>query len=364
MIELIDRLGPAEATKRMAGMFAFALWDREERRLTLGRDRLGKKPLYVGWVGQTLMLASELKAFAAHPDFERKVDRYALQDVLRRQVVRAPWTIWQGVIKLPAGHLLSLAETDLDRARERDLLAHARPYWQLGEVARTHVQTRRAPPFTEAEALDRLDAILSQAVQERMIADVPVGAFLSGGIDSSLIVAMMQKHAAEPVKTFTASFSEAAFDEAAYAREVADRLGTDHHEVEITPEIALSVIPRLQDIYDEPFADPSEIPFFHIAKFAREHVTVCLSGDGGDESFAGYGRYLMTEKDRAPDRPSAEGRALGPRNRDPAEPARFHPRSSAEAGKLRSARQGHRRSPEEDGQAPDPGRRFSTSTGS
>lgn len=296
MIELIDRIGPAEATKRMAGMFAFALWDRKERHLTLGRDRLGKKPLYVGWAGKALMLASELKSFAAHPDFERKVDQRALQDVLRRQAVRAPWTIWQGVMKLPAGHLLSLAETDLDRARDQGLLAHARPYWELGEVAKAHVATRNAPLFGEDEALDRLDEILGQAVQERMIADVPVGAFLSGGIDSSLVVAMMQKRATEPVKTFTASFGEAEFNEATYAREVAERLGTDHHEVEITPEIALSVMPRLQDIYDEPFADPSQIPFFHIAKFAKEHVTVCLSGDGGDESFAGYGRYLMTEK--------------------------------------------------------------------
>ncbi len=294
MLELIDRIGPAEAAGRMAGMFAFALWDRKERRLTLGRDRLGKKPLYVGFAGRALMLASELKSFAAHPDFERRVDRRALQDVLRRQIVPAPRTIWQGVGKLPAGHLLTLGEDDLDRGR--DLLARARPYWALGEVAKAHVATRENPPFGEAEALDRLDAVLGQAVRERMIADVPVGAFLSGGIDSSLIVAMMQKQSSEPIKTFTASFGEAEFDEAAYAREVAGRLGTDHHEVRITPEIAQSVIPRLQDIYDEPFADPSQIPFFHIAKFAREHVTVCLSGDGGDESFAGYGRYLMTEQ--------------------------------------------------------------------
>lgn len=296
MIEMIDHFGASETTKRMAGMFAFALWDRKERRLTLGRDRMGKKPLYVGWAGKALMIASELKSFAAHPDFERTVDLQALQDVLRRQVICAPWTIWRGVHKLPAGHLLSLGEVDLDQARDRSLLAYSKPYWDLGEVAKAHLETRKTPPFGEGEALDRLDAILGQAVQERMIADVPVGAFLSGGIDSSLIVAMMQRRSKEPVKTFTASFGEAEFNEAAYAREVAERLGTDHHEVEITPEIALSVIPRLQDIYDEPFADPSQIPFFHITKFAREHVTVCLSGDGGDESFAGYGRYLMTEK--------------------------------------------------------------------
>ena len=296
MLEMIDHLGPIEATKRMAGMFAFALWDRQERRLTLARDRLGKKPLYIGWAGKALMIASELKSFVAHPDFERAVDHRALQDVLRRQVIRAPWTIWRGVEKLLAGHLLSLGEADLDRARDQGSLTHATPYWELGDIAKTHVATRKAPPFSRDEALNQLDEILQRAVQERMIADVPVGAFLSGGIDSSLVVAMMQQHSTTPVKTFTASFGEAEFNEAAYAREVADRLGTDHHEVEITPEIALSVIPRLQDIYDEPFADPSQIPFFHIAKFAREHVTVCLSGDGGDESFAGYGRYLMAEK--------------------------------------------------------------------
>jgi asparagine synthase (glutamine-hydrolysing) len=297
MIELIDRLGPLKATRRMAGMFAFALWDRKERRLTLGRDRLGKKPLYVGFAGKSLVFASELKSFIAHPDFDRRVDRRAVQDVLQRQIVRAPWAIWQGVLKLPAGHLLELSSTDLDRTDgERGLLARAEPYWDLGDIARSHVATRQAPPFDEGEALDRLDAILGQAVHQRMIADVPVGAFLSGGIDSSLIVAMMQKRSKEPVKTFTASFGEAEFNEAAYAREIAGRLGTEHHEVEITPAIALSVIPRLQDIYDEPFADSSGIPFFHIAKFARERVTVCLSGDGGDESFAGYGRYFMTER--------------------------------------------------------------------
>lgn len=297
MIELIDRLGPMAATRRMAGMFAFALWDRRERRLTLGRDRLGKKPLYVGFAGRSLVFASELKSFAAHPDFARTLDLNAVQDVLRRQAIRAPWTIWRDVIKLPAGHLLSLAAADLDRiGGASDLLAHAEAYWQLGDVAAAHGATRRDPPFGEAEALDRLDAILGQAVRERMIADVPVGAFLSGGIDSSLVVAMMQQGSAEPVKTFTASFGEAEFDEAPFARQIADRLGTEHHEVRITPEVALGVIPKLQDIYDEPFADPSAIPFFHIAKFAREHVTVCLSGDGGDESFAGYGRYLMTEK--------------------------------------------------------------------
>ena len=295
MLELIDRIGPTEATRRMAGMFAFALFDRKERTLTLGRDRLGKKPIYVGFAGKDLVFASELKSFAAHPDFERRVDQNALQLFLRRQIVPAPRTIWQNVVKLPASHLLTLDVADLEGASAKNLLAKAEPYWDLGEVASNNVATRTDPPFSEDEALDRLDAVLGQAVQERMLADVPVGAFLSGGIDSSLIVAMMQKRSDVPVKTFTAGFGEAEFNEAAYARAVAERLGTEHYEVEITPEIALGVIPKLQDIYDEPFADPSGIPFYHIAKFARERVTVCLSGDGGDESFAGYGRYLMTE---------------------------------------------------------------------
>ena len=216
MIELIDRLGPLKATRRMAGMFAFALWDRKERRLTLGRDRLGKKPLYVGFAGEEpgLRLRAEVlhcsSRFRPTGGSARGAGRPAAPD-------RAcTWAIWQGVLKLPAGHLLELSSTDLDRThRQRGLLAHAEPYWDLGDIARSHVATRQAPPFDEGEALDRLDAILGQAVQERMIADVPVGAFLSGGINSSLIVAMMQKRSKEPVKTFTASFGEAEFNEAA-----------------------------------------------------------------------------------------------------------------------------------------------------
>lgn len=296
MIEMIDRWGHRKATKRMAGMFAFALWDKKERCLILGRDRMGKKPLYVGWAGRGLMFASELKAFAQHPDFRSDVDRNALQQFLRRQFVEAPRTIWQGVYKLPAGHLLSLCNADLDRTADRNLIARAEPYWNLSEIAAASTKERTAPSIDEAEAIDQLDALLGLAVEERMMADVPVGAFLSGGIDSSLIVAMMQKRSTTPVKTFTASFGDKEFNEAGYAREVSDQLKTDHYEVDITPEIALSVIPRLTEIYDEPFADPSQIPFFHIAEFAKQRVTVCLSGDGGDESFAGYGRYFMAEK--------------------------------------------------------------------
>ena len=296
MIELIDRQGPLEATKRMAGMFAFALWDRRARRLTLGRDRLGKKPLYLGFAGKALLVASELKAFAAHPDFSRAIDRGALQQFLRRQFIQGPATIWQNVQKLPAGCLLELTAGDLQACCAAALIARSERYWDLGAIAAASMAERRRPALDESTALDRLDDILGQAVEERMIADVPVGAFLSGGIDSSLVVAMMQRRSPVPVRTFTASFGDAEFDEAAYAREVAERLGTEHHQVEISPEVALGVIPRLADIYDEPFADPSGIPFFHIARFAKERVTVCLSGDGGDESFAGYGRYFMAEK--------------------------------------------------------------------
>ncbi len=296
MIELIDRCGCFDATQRMAGMFAYALWDRRDRCLTLGRDRLGKKPLYVGWAGRSLMFASELKSFAKHPAFERDVDRQVLQQFLRRQFVQAPRTVWQGVYKLPAGHLLSLDGARIKRSADRGLISHAKAYWSLSEIATAKTQTRRTPSVVESEALNQLDMILGKAVEERMMADVPVGAFLSGGIDSSLVVAMMQKSSKEPIKTFTASFGEEEFNEAGFAREVSEQLGTDHYEVDITPELALSVIPKLVDIYDEPFADPSQIPFFHIAQFAKERVTVCLSGDGGDESFAGYGRYFMAEK--------------------------------------------------------------------
>ncbi|MGH6903682.1 MAG: asparagine synthase (glutamine-hydrolyzing), partial [Geminicoccaceae bacterium] len=260
--------------------------------LTLARDHLGQKPLYFGRIGPTFAFASELKAFAAHPDFAPEVDRGALALFLRHQYVPSPHTIWRGVFKLPAGCLLAL-DLHSGRLPESDPLARMARYW----CARTVAERERPTPadLSSGAALDRLDELLSQSVGECMIADVPLGAFLSGGIDSSLVVALMQKHTTRPVRTFTIGLLEDGFDEADHARRVARHLGTEHTELYLTPEEARAIIPELPEMFDEPMADPSQIPTFHVARLARQHVTVSLSGDGGDELFGGYGRYLLAD---------------------------------------------------------------------
>lgn len=285
LLALVEARGIEAALTAAAGMFALAIWDRSERTLYLARDRLGKKPLYVGCVGSMVAFASELKAFAVLPGFDRDIDCTALRLYLRRQYVPAPRTIWRNIRKLPAGSLLRLQCSAPLRAEDLD--ANIRSIWSPTSAS-------EGPElFTEAAALDALDSVLGLAVRERMVADVPVGAFLSGGIDSSLIVAMMQEQSSKPVRTFTIGFGEKAFDEAAKGRAVACYLGTDHTEVCITAEEAREVIPLLPEVYDEPFADASQIPSWHLARVARSEVTVCLSGDGGDESFGGYGRYML-----------------------------------------------------------------------
>ncbi|MDH3660203.1 MAG: asparagine synthase (glutamine-hydrolyzing) [Alphaproteobacteria bacterium] len=292
LLALIERDGVDAALERCAGMFAFAVWDAKAQSLTLARDRIGKKPLYLGWIGDQFVFGSELKALCAHPGFDAEVDRDALALFLHQQFVPAPKSIWRGIMKLRPGTRLTLTEDDL-QARA-DLLPLMTPYWCAREVAE---QGSRDPlAIDDAEAIERVDALLSQAVAERMVADVPLGAFLSGGIDSSLIVAYMQKQASRPVRTFTVGFNEADFSEAEQAREVARLLGTEHTEFFVTPDEALAVVPNLADIYDEPFADPSQIPTYHVARLARSEVTVCLSGDGGDEVFAGYGRYQLAAR--------------------------------------------------------------------
>ncbi len=294
MVEAIERWGVEAAVKRIVGMFAFACWDRRERRLTLGRDRLGKKPLFVGKIGSTIAFASELKALSAHPHFERRIEPAAVSHFMERQFIPAPMTIWQDVRKLPGGQLLTISASDTVTDSIDSLLDRAVPYWDLRELA-----AERAGRRTEKsvdDALDELDALVADAVSRRMIADVPLGAFLSGGIDSTLVVAMMQKQAAEPVKTFTIGFGDARFNEAGHARDIAAFLGTEHHEAEMSGEDALAIVPELPELFDEPLADPSQIPTLHVARFARESVTVCLTGDGGDESFAGYGRYAIANR--------------------------------------------------------------------
>jgi asparagine synthase (glutamine-hydrolysing) len=291
LLAAIERWGMERALARSAGMFAFALWDRCERRLHLVRDRLGKKPLYFGWVNGRWLFASELKAFHAHPDFAPEVDRGALALLLRHNCIPAPYSIYHGVFKLPPASRLSLRPTGSNVPRGREILELVEPYWSALAIAERGAATPLA--FNdEREAVDQLEGVLSRAVVERMIADVPLGALLSGGLDSSTVVALMQRHSSRPVKTFSIGVHQPGFDEATDAKRVADHLGTDHTELYVTPKEALEVIPRLPEFYDEPFADSGQIPTLLVSELARRYVTVALSGDGGDEVFGGYQRHF------------------------------------------------------------------------
>ena len=285
LLTAISRWGLLAALERSNGMFAFSLWDRRERVLHLCRDRLGQKPLYYGWAGPTFIFGSELKALVAHPDFEGSVDRGALALFLRHGQVPSPHSIYQGIHKLPPGTLLSLPLDDLEHGE----IEAPRPYWSAQEAAEAGL----ADPFTgdAQEAVTLLGDLLGNAVRQCMVSDVPLGAFLSGGIDSSTVVALMQAQATAPVKTFSIGFHDVQYNEAQYAAAVATHLGTDHTELYVTDRDARDVIPDLPVLYDEPFADSSQIPTYLVSKLAREHVKVSLSGDGGDELFGGYNRY-------------------------------------------------------------------------
>lgn len=282
--------GIARTIDRCVGMFAFAVWDQATSTLTLGRDRLGEKPLYYGWQragGRSAFLfASELKALKAHPTFSAEINRGALCLLLRHNAVPTPYSIYQGIRKLEPGCFLTVSAE-----RPEPCLT---PYWSLTKTAQAGV----AQPFagTPLEAVDELQRLTKEAVGQQMVADVPLGAFLSGGIDSSTVVALMQDQSSRPVKTFTLGFDEAGYNEAAHAKAVAKHLGTEHTELYVQAQQALEVIPQLPTVYCEPFSDSSQIPTFLVSRLAREHVTVSLSGDAGDELFAGYNRYQITAK--------------------------------------------------------------------
>jgi asparagine synthase (glutamine-hydrolysing) len=290
LLAAIDCWGLEEALRRGIGMFAFALWDREERVLSLARDRVGEKPLYYGWQGRAFLFGSELKALRKWPGFKGLIDRNSLALFLRLHSVPAPYSIYQGIHKLPPGTFLRLAWKDLTPGDNPTPI----PYWSV----RTVVEQGQRAPFdgSEEQALDELDRLLKDAVKNQMVADVPLGALLSGGIDSSTVVALMQAQSSRPIKTFTIGFHEDAFNEAVHAQAVARHLGTDHTELYVTPQDALEVIPRLPQLYDEPFADSSQIPTFLVCQLARSQVTVALTGDAGDELFAGYPSYVRTQE--------------------------------------------------------------------
>ncbi len=289
LLAACDQWGVNAALQRIAGMFAFGLWDEKDRVLHLVRDRIGKKPLYVGWAGQQLIFASELKAFHAHKDFKAEIDRGSLSLYLRYASVPAPHSIYKSVWQLLPGCRLSLKIDGLQPGA--DLPALMEPYWNLPRVVED--SRRHMHDGTDAEITDEFETLLKKCVSERMMSDVPLGAFLSGGIDSSVIVALMQQQSQRPVKTYSIGFREKGYDEAAHAANIANHLGADHHELYVESKDAIDVIPSLPDIYDEPFADASQIPTYLVSKFARSDVTVALSGDGGDEMLGGYLRHFM-----------------------------------------------------------------------
>jgi asparagine synthase (glutamine-hydrolysing) len=276
-----DVWGVEKTVRRTVGMFAFAVWDKASKILTLARDRLGEKPLYYGWQGNAFLFGSELKALRCHSEFRGEVNRDALTLLLRHNYIPAPYSIYSDIHKLLPGTCLQV------NPRERN--AQPVPYWS----AREHAEQGRREQYigSEERAVTDLEELIKQSLAGQMVADVPLGAFLSGGVDSSTVVALMQQLSRRPVRTFTIGFHEDAYNEAEHARAVARHLGTDHTELYVTPEETLAVIPRLPELYDEPFADSSQIPTFLVSKLARQHVTVSLSGDGGDELFGGYNRY-------------------------------------------------------------------------
>lgn len=281
MLAVIERHGVVAGTRRFAGMFAFALWDGSARVLHLARDRIGEKPLYYGSFGASLLFGSELKCLRAHPAWRGEIDHGSLALYLRYNYVPAPYAIYAGLRKVEPATILSIAADGSRRATT---------YWDLSDVVTRGI----AEPLvgSDSEIIDEVESCLRHTIGQEMLADVPLGAFLSGGIDSSTIVALMQAQSPRPVRTFTIGFHEAGYNEAEHAREVARHLGTEHTELYVTPEETRAVIPSLPVIYDEPFGDSSQIPTFLVSQLARQHVTVALSGDGGDEMFGGYNRYF------------------------------------------------------------------------
>lgn len=292
LLEAIATMGLTKALQQSVGMFALAVWDRDTRRLLLARDRFGEKPLYYGQLGEDFIFGSELKAIRAHPDFAGIVDREALRLFASRGYVPAPLSIYQGVCKLEPGTILTVTGPRVAAGGARVMIS-SEPYWLYREM----VEKGYAAPFADRnEAIEVLEETLIAAVREQSVADVPVGTFLSGGIDSSLIVALSHRHCSADLQTYSIGFEEPGFDEAPYARRVAQHLGTRHTEHYVTSAHARDIIPLLGAVYDEPFADPSQIPSYLLSKLARQNVKVALSGNGADELFGGYPRYATAAR--------------------------------------------------------------------
>ena len=283
MLAAFEEWGVADSVPRFNGMFAFAVWDHTDCRLYLARDRMGEKPLYYGYCGETFLFGSELKALARHPEFRASINRDAVALFIRHNYIPAPYSIYEGICKLMPGCILMVSANSGPQVSA---------YWSLQKAANDGAESQFHG--TENEAIEQLDELLRDSVRLQMVADVPLGAFLSGGIDSSTVVGVMQALSNRPVKTFTIGFQEERFNEAHYARAVAEHLGTEHTELYVTPREAMEVIPKLPWFYDEPFADSSQIPTYLVSQLARQAVTVSLSGDAGDELFGGYRSYQAT----------------------------------------------------------------------
>lgn len=286
VLAAIERWGIQDTLKQLVGMFAMAVWDRQRRRLTLARDRMGEKPLYYGRIGKNFVFASEIKALCKFPGFDDDIDRVALTTLLRYSSIPAPRTIYSKIRKLPPAHSLTI-----DQGALRDG-TDPTPYWSLQNIVLADARIRSPGPFDELA--DGLETLLVDVVRSQMLSDVPIGAFLSGGVDSSLVAALMcASRPAHRVRTFSIGFGSQRFDEAAHARRVASHLGTDHSDLVVTEKDALAVVPDLPRLFDEPFADPSAIPTVLLCQMTRRTVKVALSGDGGDEVFGGYNRHVM-----------------------------------------------------------------------
>jgi asparagine synthase (glutamine-hydrolysing) len=283
LVETISAFGLRKALECANGMFALALWDRKERMLYLARDRLGEKPLYYGWQGSAFLFGSELKALTTHPDFSRRIDAASVSMYVSYGYVPHPFSVYRGIWQLKPGHYLKMA-AGAPVGTAPEIVA----YWSL--------PTPEPRAIAENEAVEHLDALLGDSVRLRMRADVPMGAFLSGGIDSSAIVGLMQAHSSNRIRSFSIGFHEGAYNEAQHAKDVARQIGTEHTELYVTPDDTRDLIPKLPQLYDEPFGDSSELPTYLLCKLTRQHVKVSLSGDGGDEIFGGYQRYFEFER--------------------------------------------------------------------